>query len=455
MPGPFSGEISTLSWRTGMLRTRSSAMLPSRRISALRRLPGHQTSCSGSSNAVDCTGMPHGRHRSGTTKYFGHRRVSCRRLPQLNDQYRALANVVSRAQQVPIRTLAREAGRWAPNSPPCSRCHGLDGFGRPSSTFPGSTSNDRLSVCAASGLCLGSAASGIMQPVAAELEGRNAPACRLLSAATGRRCPAQPREESILALGRMLMMEACRNRGCHPALTVMQKNFNWSVIRIIRLARPGIATILRLRTRPVQIRKTPRYAAADIMATIAERLTEPQIQAVAIYMRVCLRRQPRRLHLESAPLMEALHRRCPQPVPTPKRLPSWVADSFGGASVIVAGVAVLACCAHWGGETLRRRIATRDFVLVGGAVFPAVTLTVLLSYGLTLTGARVTATEPGALQIEVSGEHGGGGACAIWRPAVRLRQSRPTKSVSLRGGRPRSFFLQRTSSTVSGRQPGR
>ena len=77
---------------------------------------------------------------------------------------------------------------------------------------------------------------------------------------------------------------------------------------------------------------------------------------------------------------------------------------FGGASVIVAGVAVLACCAHWGGETLRRRIATRDFVLVGGAVFPAVTLTVLLSYGLTLTGARVTATEPGALQIEVSGE---------------------------------------------------
>ena len=46
----------------------------------------------------------------------------------------------------------------------------------------------------------------------------------------------------------------------------------------------------------------------------------------------------------------------------------------------------------------------REFILVGGVLFPVVTLTALLTYGLMLTGARVGATDAGALRIEVTGE---------------------------------------------------
>lgn len=81
---------------------------------------------------------------------------------------------------------------------------------------------------------------------------------------------------------------------------------------------------------------------------------------------------------------------------------SWI--MFGGATVIFLGLWALAVYAHWGGETVRRHLASREFIFVGGVVFPVVTLTALLIYGLTLTGARIAATEAGALRIEVTGE---------------------------------------------------
>ena len=93
---------------------------------------------------------------------------------------------------------------------------------------------------------------------------------------------------------------------------------------------------------------------------------------------------------------------------------SWI--MFGGATAIFVGVMVLLIGACWGGAALRRRIASQEFIVIGGVVFPVVTLTALLVYGLMLTGARVTATEPGALHIKVTGEQ--------WWWRVRLSQRR-------------------------------
>lgn len=81
---------------------------------------------------------------------------------------------------------------------------------------------------------------------------------------------------------------------------------------------------------------------------------------------------------------------------------SWV--MFGGATIVFLCVMALVAYAHWGGARLRRWLASSDFIVIGGVVFPLVTLTVLLIYGLMLTGARVAATEAGALRIEVTGE---------------------------------------------------
>ena len=81
---------------------------------------------------------------------------------------------------------------------------------------------------------------------------------------------------------------------------------------------------------------------------------------------------------------------------------SWI--MFGGGTAIFVGVLALAIYAHLGGGQGRRRLASREFIVIGGVVFPIIALTALLVYGLTLTGARGTATEADALRIEVTGE---------------------------------------------------
>ena len=81
---------------------------------------------------------------------------------------------------------------------------------------------------------------------------------------------------------------------------------------------------------------------------------------------------------------------------------SWI--MFGGGAIIFLGVLLLTICAYWGGDALRRRLASDEFIFAGGIVFPIATLVALLIYGLMLTGARVMATGPDALRIEVSGE---------------------------------------------------
>ncbi|MBC8037451.1 MAG: cytochrome c oxidase subunit II [Rhizobiales bacterium] len=81
---------------------------------------------------------------------------------------------------------------------------------------------------------------------------------------------------------------------------------------------------------------------------------------------------------------------------------SWI--MFGSATAIFLGVLLVTAFAHFGGETLRRRLASHEFIFYAGIAFPVVTLAALLTYGLMLTGARVMATEAGALRIEITGE---------------------------------------------------
>ena len=81
---------------------------------------------------------------------------------------------------------------------------------------------------------------------------------------------------------------------------------------------------------------------------------------------------------------------------------SWVI--FFGGGVILAAVLAFAAYAILATPQRRGWLAQRGFVVAGGIVFPIVTLSVLLIYGLTLT--RPLSGTPGEapLQIEVTGE---------------------------------------------------
>lgn len=81
---------------------------------------------------------------------------------------------------------------------------------------------------------------------------------------------------------------------------------------------------------------------------------------------------------------------------------SWV--MFAGAIIIVFGVLAFAVIAYRGGPRLRKALAKERFILIWGAVLPTAILVALLTYGLTLTGARVKPAAADALKIEISGE---------------------------------------------------
>jgi cytochrome c oxidase subunit II len=79
---------------------------------------------------------------------------------------------------------------------------------------------------------------------------------------------------------------------------------------------------------------------------------------------------------------------------------SWV--MFIGAAVILLLVVAFAALAIFGGER-RAWIANRRFVIGFGIAFPAVTLSILLVYGL-ITSRQMLALGPPDLRIEVVGE---------------------------------------------------
>jgi len=81
---------------------------------------------------------------------------------------------------------------------------------------------------------------------------------------------------------------------------------------------------------------------------------------------------------------------------------SWVL--FTGAAAIMLIVTVALGLAIRGPEAARRLLSRNDMIRFGGIVFPVATLTVLLGYGLWLMRASITAPQPAALQIEMTGE---------------------------------------------------
>jgi cytochrome c oxidase subunit 2 len=99
-------------------------------------------------------------------------------------------------------------------------------------------------------------------------------------------------------------------------------------------------------------------------------------------------------------------------------------------------VVALVALAHWGGAEVRRHLASRPFVIIGGAVFPAITLAALLVHGLALTGVRAAdkIVVPGTLGIEVTGEQWwwrvtysaqGDGAAIATANEIRIPVGRP------------------------------
>jgi cytochrome c oxidase subunit II len=77
---------------------------------------------------------------------------------------------------------------------------------------------------------------------------------------------------------------------------------------------------------------------------------------------------------------------------------------FAGAAVILLVVCVALWLAIAGSERTRHVLGSDRAIRFGGIVFPAVTLTVLLGYGIWLMRETIASNLPAALRIEVTGE---------------------------------------------------
>jgi len=83
---------------------------------------------------------------------------------------------------------------------------------------------------------------------------------------------------------------------------------------------------------------------------------------------------------------------------------TWLLFGFGTAVLLIVMAAVAG--ALWGSDRLRTLLGSARAVVWAGIVFPVVTLTALLAYGIVLTRAAAIApdNDPTALRISVSGE---------------------------------------------------
>lgn len=208
------------------------------------------------------------------------------RLPHMNaDQYRDVASLQIREQDVPIRALV-QGGPVGTTIAACSRCHGMDGAGRASGAFPrlDLQTGDYLFI-QLQAYAAGTRQSGIMQPIAAELE---AAEMRRLADYYSAQRPAYSQspaggKEPLLAIGRTLATAGLPDQGippcssCHaeeptprnplyPSLAGQYASYTSQQLALFRSGKR---------------RDTP---AAEIMAVIAQRLTAEQINAVSIYL---------------------------------------------------------------------------------------------------------------------------------------------------------------------------
>jgi len=208
------------------------------------------------------------------------------RLPQLDRVgYRSLSSLEPREEAGPIRALV-QGGPLGTGLAACSRCHGLDGAGRASGAFP------RLDIQTADYLlaqlqayAAGARPSGIMQPVAAELD---AAEMRRLADYYAAQLPPQTRapvggENEPLSLGRRLATVGLPERGIPPC-----DSCHADQVATRHALYPALAGQYAGHTsRQLELLASGKRRgspAAEIMSVIAQRLTAEQIDAVAAYL---------------------------------------------------------------------------------------------------------------------------------------------------------------------------
>lgn len=116
---------------------------------------------------------------------------------------------------------------------------------------------------------------------------------------------------------------------------------------------------------------------------------------------------------------------------------SWVLLT-GAAAILLIVIAALAMAIR-GPKTTRRVLSSASMIRFGGIVFPVVTLTILLGYGLWLMRASIAAPGPAALEIEVTGEQW------WWRIAYRRAGTAPiaeANEIRIPVGRDIDFVLR-------------
>jgi cytochrome c553 len=205
-------------------------------------------------------------------------------LPQMSvSQYHAMAGL-NPPEAVPVRNLA-QGGPVGTALAACSRCHGLDGAGHAGGAFP------RLDIQPANYLLAqlqaydaGTRHSGMMQPVAAELDETDRR--RLADYYAAQRTAMTPLPNAggnpIFALGRKLAtvgvpeqsippclschaLDGASRNPLYPALAGQYASYTAQQLHLFRSGqRKGTA-------------------AAEIMSVIAMRLTDEQIEAASIY----------------------------------------------------------------------------------------------------------------------------------------------------------------------------
>lgn len=209
-----------------------------------------------------------------------------RRLPRMDaGQYWALASLDPRDESTPIRALA-QGGPVGTGLAACSRCHGLDGAGRASGAFP------RLDIQTADYLfaqlqayAAGARHSGIMQPVAAELE---AAEMHRLAEYYSTRPPAHAQtpaksEDRLLEIGQALTTTGLPEQGipscnsCHAQDPALRNPLYPSLAGQYAAYTAQQLGLFKSGRR----RNTP---AAEIMSVIAQRLSVQQIDAVSLYL---------------------------------------------------------------------------------------------------------------------------------------------------------------------------
>ena len=211
------------------------------------------------------------------------------RLPELTaEEYRELA----RGDSAPFGEAAEDAARLlALTGPPgeslaaCARCHGLDGSGRGVGAFPRLAGQKAVYLYESlKSYANGARASGIMQPPAAALTEREMQtlATYYAARAQGPYPPVPAAQPETLELGFRIATAGLPDQGIPPCASCHGPGAGPSHPYYPELAGQYVDYLtLQLRLFRAGVRGGTEFA--EIMATVAERLSDEQIRAVTRY----------------------------------------------------------------------------------------------------------------------------------------------------------------------------